>query len=89
MLGQRLLKIRRCPGLTSQEAAGLIGVGGLLLPFEWGLWIGAAMLAALFVMVLVVIGMHSSFQDHNKFPHIAGHMECDRRSGSSATLRLK
>ena len=29
-----------------------------------------------------------SFQDHNETPHIADHMECDRRTAASATLYL-
>ncbi len=31
---------------------------------------------------------HSSFQDHNETPHVADHMECDRRTASPATLHL-
>src|SRR5215831_9075259 len=30
-------------------------VGGLVLPFEWGLWLSAAVLGVLFIMLLVVI----------------------------------
>src|SRR5262249_1507318 len=54
-----LLRYRRktwsLPLLLSGSAVGLIGAGGMLLPVDSGLWIGAAMLAVLFVMLLVVI----------------------------------
>ncbi len=32
--------------------------------------------------------MYSSFQNHNETPHIADHMECDRRTAATATLYL-
>jgi uncharacterized membrane protein len=61
VLGTWLLLLRyrwrtwSLPLLLSGSAVGLIGAGGLLLPVDWGLWIGAGMLAVLFVMLLVVI----------------------------------
>jgi uncharacterized membrane protein len=43
------------PMMLVGAALALCGLGGLVLPFEWGLWIGAAGLAILFAMLLVVI----------------------------------
>ena len=41
--------------LLSGSACALVGIGGLAVPFNWGLWLGAGMLVILFGMLLVVI----------------------------------
>src|SRR5947209_2656579 len=41
--------------LMSASALALLGVGGLVLPAGWALWLAVAMLAFLFIMLLVVI----------------------------------
>jgi uncharacterized membrane protein len=43
------------PFLLGSAAFAIVGLGGLALPFDWGLWLGGAALAVLFVMLLVVI----------------------------------
>src|SRR5262245_2228951 len=43
------------PLLLAGAAFGLTGLGGLLLPSEFGLWLGGAALGVLFCMLLVVI----------------------------------
>src|SRR5436309_3236821 len=41
--------------LLSASAFAFLGVGGLVLPAGWGLWLVVAMLVLLFIMLLVVI----------------------------------
>jgi uncharacterized membrane protein len=59
--GGALLQVRRrrqswSIGLLLLGATlGLMGLGGLSLPFEWALWVGGVSLAVLFGMLLVVI----------------------------------
>ncbi len=61
VLGAFLLVLRQrrqawsIPLLLLGSSFALLGLGGLTLPFAWALWLGAAALAILFVMLLVVI----------------------------------
>jgi uncharacterized membrane protein len=61
VLGTSLLIVRRrrgawsLPLLLLSSAFALVGAGGLALPFTWALWLAGAMLALLFVMLLLVI----------------------------------
>jgi uncharacterized membrane protein len=60
-LGAALLLVRRrrnawsLPLMLLGSAFALLGIGGLVLPFDIALWIGAIALSALFVMLLIVI----------------------------------
>src|SRR5579871_1483942 len=61
VLGASLLNVWRrrrewsWPLMLTGSAFSLLGVGGLTLQTEWGLWLSGAMLAVLFIMVLLVI----------------------------------
>src|SRR6516162_6450149 len=43
------------PILLPASALALTGIGGLVLPSGWGLWLGLGALAVLFVMLLLVV----------------------------------
>ena len=53
--GRRRHREWSLPLLLLSSTFALLGVGGLALPVGWALWLAAAMLAILFIMLLVVI----------------------------------
>jgi uncharacterized membrane protein len=61
VLGAYLLRVRRrrggwsIPGLMLVAAPALLGLGGLVVPHAWGLWLAGAALLTLFGALLVVV----------------------------------